>query len=211
VEEKSLLDAQRVPAAILSMSPPRRIHPEITEVLDAMRRIIRDLRQSSRTIERDFGVGSAQLFVLQQLANSPLASINELAERTFTHQSSVSVVVRRLVEQGLVARRPASDDRRRQELRLTPAGKRLVDRAPITPQVRLINALLQMPRPRLGRLERLLKQVVKTMGADSSPADMLFTDGADGDHSAPRSRGRLQRSQKTSRGKRKTRPAKPSR
>jgi len=58
------------------------VHPEITEVLDAIRRIIRDLRQSSRTIERDFGVGSAQLFVLQQLAESPLASINELAERT---------------------------------------------------------------------------------------------------------------------------------
>jgi len=187
------------------------VHPEITEVLDAIRRIIRDLRQSSRTIERDFGVGSAQLFVLQQLAESPLASINELAERTYTHQSSVSVVVRRLVEQGLVARRSASDDRRRQELRLTPAGKRMVDRAPLTPQVRLINALLQMPRPRLGTLERLLKRVVKNMGAAGSPAEMLFTDAVDGRHSAPRSKGRLHRSQKTSRGKRKTRPARPRR
>ena len=69
--------------------------------------------------------------MLQQLAAAPAKSVNELADRTYTHQSSVSVVVRRLVEQGLVARRRASDDGRRRELSLTAAGRRLVARAPM--------------------------------------------------------------------------------
>jgi DNA-binding MarR family transcriptional regulator len=187
------------------------MHPQVTEVLDAIRRIFRDLRQSSRSSERRFGVGSAQLFVLQRLADGPARSINELAERTYTHQSSVSVVVRRLVEQGLVVRRPAADDRRRRELRLTPAGRRVVARAPLAAQVRLIDALLQLPPPQLGSLERLLQRVVKMMGAAGEVPEMLFGDGSDPGHSAPKSNGRRQWSQKTSRGRRKTRPAKPSR
>jgi DNA-binding MarR family transcriptional regulator len=88
----------------------------MTQALDAIRRIISVLRRSSRLAESEVGIGGAQLFVLQQLATAPARSINELAERTYTHQSSVSVVVRRLVKQRLVERRPGPDDRRRREL-----------------------------------------------------------------------------------------------
>lgn len=80
---------------------------QLEPTLDAIRRILRVLRRSSRLSQREYGIGSPQLFVLQRLADSPASSIKELAERTYTHQSSVSVVVRRLVEQGLVVRRPA--------------------------------------------------------------------------------------------------------
>ena len=114
---------------------------DLTTALDAVRRIVRVLRESSARTERQLGIGGAQLFVLHQLASAPAGSINELAERTYTHQSSVSVVVRRLVEQGLVARRPAADDARRRELRLTAAGRRRVERAPLPAQVRLIQGL----------------------------------------------------------------------
>jgi DNA-binding MarR family transcriptional regulator len=159
------------------MRHSQRLHPEVTGTLDSIRRIIRVLRLSSRVLEREFGIGSAQLFVLQQLARSPAASINELAERTYTHQSSVSVVVRRLVEQGLVVCRPAMEDRRRRELKLTAAGRRLVARAPAPSQARLIDALLALPDSQLRTLGRLLDQVVHAMGAADEPPEMLFAEG----------------------------------
>jgi DNA-binding MarR family transcriptional regulator len=187
-------------------------HPQLTGTLDAVRRIFRALRRSSRQSERTVGVGSAQLFVLQQLAASPASSINELAERTYTHQSSVSVVVRRLVEQGLVVRNPGQGDRRRRELKLTPAGKRLVQRAPVPGQVRLIEGLLTLPATQLRALERLLMRVVRGMGASEETPEMFFSgESGPGAQSRPRSRERRQRSQKTSRGSRKTRPARPRR
>jgi DNA-binding MarR family transcriptional regulator len=158
------------------MRRDRRVHPYLSGTLDAIRRIIRVLRLSSRSAEREFGIGSAQLFVLQQLATAPARSVNELAERTYTHQSSVSIVVRRLVEQGLVARRRATDDRRRRELKLTEAGRRLVARAPVPSQVHLINALRTLPLSQLRTLERLLGRVVYTMGASDEPPAMLFTE-----------------------------------
>ena len=77
---------------------------QITASMNAIRSIVRALRVSSRMIESKMGMSGAQLFVLQQLAEKPAHSLNELAERTATHQSSVSVVVRRLVDHGYVAR-----------------------------------------------------------------------------------------------------------
>src|SRR3982750_410730 len=99
--------------------PPKRKDARLTGTLDAIRRIIRILRCSFRRSEQQVGIGGAQLFVLQQLDDAPAPSINALAARTYTHQSSVSVVVRRLVEQGLVVRQPSASDRRRRELKLT--------------------------------------------------------------------------------------------
>lgn len=161
--------------------PMRRVassRPDLTTALDAVRRIVRVLRQSSARTERELGVGGAQLFVLHQLAIAPASSVNELADRTYTHQSSVSVVVRRLVEQGLVARRPAVADARRRELRLTAAGRRLVERAPLPVQVRLIQGLSALRPAELATLSGLLRRVVQGMGAAGEPPSMLFAEGA---------------------------------
>src|SRR4051812_19869984 len=92
------------------------------EVLDAIRRIVRALRESSRATEQSVGIGAAQLFVLQRLAAAPGLSLNELAARTFTHQSSVSVVVSRLVERGLLTRARRGGGGGRLSISATPAG-----------------------------------------------------------------------------------------
>ena len=66
---------------------------EMEVAMNAVRSIVRALRMNTREIESKIGMSLAQLFVLQVLADRPARSLNELAERTATHQSSVSVVV----------------------------------------------------------------------------------------------------------------------
>src|SRR4051794_12131990 len=66
---------------------------EIRSILNSMRRIVDILRVASRAAEKDVGLSGAQLWVLHKLAEGPVISLNELAERTCTHQTSVSVVV----------------------------------------------------------------------------------------------------------------------
>src|SRR5262245_81630 len=92
-------------------------------VLDAIRQIVQALRESSRWSERHVGLSGAQLFVLQALAEAPGISLNELAARTHTHQSSVSVVVTRLVDAGLVRRGRSGLDARSVTLSLSPRGR----------------------------------------------------------------------------------------
>src|SRR4051812_25495008 len=122
------------------------------EILDSIRRLVRALRESSSAAEKAVGLSGAQLFVLQKLGDGRPLSVNELAERTLTHQSSVSVVVRKLCDQGLVARKPSPRDGRRVELTLTARGRRLLERAPGAAQDRLIEALGRLPARLRGQL-----------------------------------------------------------
>ena len=146
----------------------------IRMVLDDIRQIVKALRVSSRASETRCGLGAAQLFVLRQLEAERSISINELAERTLTHQSSVSVVVSKLVGQKLVSRRSSTADSRRVELSLTALGKRRLQSAPKSVQEELVDALRRMPISECAVLAELLSKVVAGAGYARGRAPLLF-------------------------------------
>jgi DNA-binding MarR family transcriptional regulator len=147
---------------------------DVRAALDALRRIVQGIRLSAAHAQRVTGLTGAQLFVLQQLAEGPAQSLNELALRTRTHQSSVSTVVTRLVGRGLVSRRRAPADGRRLVLDLTPSGRALLTDAPETAQSRLIARLERVPRTALRTLTGHLEQLVAALGMDAEPAPLFF-------------------------------------
>ena len=142
----------------------------------SLRRIIRFLRVSDREIESATGLSAAQLFVLTTLADSPALSLGEIAERALTDQSSVSTVVAKLVKNGFIARKASRQDKRRAELRLTAAGKRVLETSPNTPQQRLIDAMRAMPVARRAEIVRALQGLVEGLGADTTPPKLMFED-----------------------------------
>jgi DNA-binding MarR family transcriptional regulator len=148
--------------------------PSARAVLDCIRHIVRTLREASRNAERTVGLSAAQLFVLQRLAGARALSVNELAARTLTHQSSVSVVVTKLARRGLVERIRSSDDARRVEVSMTNAGRAVLARAPAATQDRLIAALALMGRPARSRLARDLGLLVDAMGIEGRRPPMFF-------------------------------------
>ena len=158
------------------MTVPASDESHLGEALSALRQIVHSLHRASRSAERVHGVSGAQLFVLQLLADAPAHSLNALAERTLTHQSSVSVVVSRLVARGLVERKRSPEDGRRVELSLSPAGEELLARAPAAMQIRLIEALRGLPRRDLRTLASLLTDLVQTMGAGAESTGFVFED-----------------------------------
>lgn len=149
---------------------------EAQAALDAIRRIVRLLRDGSKDTERRVGLSSAQLFVLQALASEDDLSINDLAARTLTHQSSVSVVVRKLEEQSLVERRRASDDGRRVALSLTAKGRALIERTPETAQARLIDGILRLSAGERRGLVHGLEALTQALGLHDRPPAMFFED-----------------------------------
>jgi DNA-binding MarR family transcriptional regulator len=148
----------------------------VAAAVDAFRRILHALRRSARQAQASAGVTGAELFVLQTLAEGPTGSLNELADRTVTHQSTVSVVVDRLVRRRLVLKRRGADARRI-ELRLSPRGRALVRRSPQVAQARLIDGLRSLPAQEAADLARLLRCLVAAMRAGREPAAMFFEDG----------------------------------
>ena len=150
---------------------------EVTGVVNGLRRIVRALHRSHRLAEQKFELSAAQLLVMQRLAEAPSLSVNELANRTFTHQSTVSVVVTRLVSRGLVRRSRAGDDARRAELALTASGRVLLQRAMSSALAQLIDALDAMPTSRLRLIGGCLDSVVDALGVSAEPPGMFFEDG----------------------------------
>jgi DNA-binding MarR family transcriptional regulator len=147
---------------------------DVRAALDALRRIVQGIRSHGAQAERATSLSGAQLFVLQQLAEAPAQSLNELAARTRTHQSSVSTVVTRLVERRLVSRRRSAEDGRRLVLEVTQAGRALLAGAPETAQSRLIAALNALPVARRRSLVRELAELVAALGMDREPAALFL-------------------------------------
>lgn len=147
---------------------------DTTVVLDHLRRIVRTLRESSRAAEAELGVTGAQLFVLRALAGPEPLSLNDVAARTHTHQSTVSVVVTRLVARRLVRRGTSERDARRVDLSLTERGRHVLARAPLAAQDRLIAGLEALAPNERRRLAAGLGRLTECMGLAAASPAMFF-------------------------------------
>jgi DNA-binding MarR family transcriptional regulator len=143
-------------------------------ILDAIRRMVRLLRLSDRAARNQLGLSSAQLFVLHEVAKTPELSLKELAERTRTDQSSVSVVVTRLCDSGLLARERASDDARRLVITPTRSGRAAMKKAPRVAQQELVEILDEMPDEQRREFADTFAAIVDRLDGGASPAPMFF-------------------------------------
>jgi DNA-binding MarR family transcriptional regulator len=151
----------------MAPSPPKKAgraaaDPDVAVALAGLHRIVEVVRRSERALEQQLGLSGAQLYVLRLLASEPAQSLSDLAARTGTHPSTVSVVVSRLVAHGLVTRETSSHDARRITLALTSAGRMVVRRAPAPATERVASALARLPR----RARHALAEELERLGTE---------------------------------------------
>lgn len=148
-------------------------HAEAAAVLRGLRQLVHALRVTAHSAEHKLGLSGAQLFVLGELALEPNVSIRRVAERTMTDPSSVSVVVARLIERGLVKRRQDPSDKRRSVLSVTVKGQAVLRAAPEPYQAKLFRALHALPRQRLKQLQVGLSALLQASGVEE-PVPLFF-------------------------------------
>jgi DNA-binding MarR family transcriptional regulator len=101
------------------------------ELLAALRHALRRFQRFSRDAARDAGLTPQQhqaLLAIKGFPGRDYVSIGELADRLQLRHHSAVGLVDRLVRRQLVRRTPSSDDRRRQEVRVTAQGEKLIGR-----------------------------------------------------------------------------------
>jgi DNA-binding MarR family transcriptional regulator len=148
--------------------------PDVSRAINALRRMVRGLRSSAESAERELRVSAAQLFVLSELSRLPDQSVKDLAARTMTTHSTVSEVVSQLIAKGLVARTADAADGRRALLRLTRQGGSLLKKSPRAIQEDLIEGFGTL-RPSVRRsLAAGLEKWLEASGLGDVPATMLF-------------------------------------
>jgi MarR family transcriptional regulator, organic hydroperoxide resistance regulator len=131
----------------------------------------RELERRMNDALRPLGLTAAQADALHVIGVAGPLSLRELGELLIAEAGHPSRLVDRLVEAGLVERRPAGEDRRRVELSLTRRGRalersmlearegvldlghRLIGERDLTPAVELFRDLLRYT-PYAGLIER---------------------------------------------------------
>ena len=145
-------------------------------ILDSIRRLVRVLRLTDRAAQSELGLSGAQLFVLHELEKTPAMSLSELAQKTRTDQSSVSVVVSRLVEGGYVMRERDDRDARRLVLTLTKTGRALAEKSPPAVQEKMIEILERMQPAERRRFADIFSHIIEELGEANGVAPMMFDD-----------------------------------
>jgi DNA-binding MarR family transcriptional regulator len=147
---------------------------DVSRALNALRKMVRGLRQSAETVERDLGVSAAQLFVLRELAREANQSVKELALVTMTTHSTVSEVVGQLIAKGLVSRAEDPTDRRRSSIRLTTRGSQLLRKAPRAIQEELVDGFALLRAGERKSLASGLEKWLAASGMSGVRSEMLF-------------------------------------
>ena len=130
------------------------------QVLKKFRIIYGSIRQQFREIEQACGVTGSQLWILQEVANTPGIGISELADRLSIHQSTGSQLVEKLVTRGLVTKERSKEDQRRVGLWVTEATSKLLKYAPGPAEGILPEALQVLPESELLALDNSLIGVI---------------------------------------------------
>ena len=142
--------------------------------VELVRALVARLSSSARSVERRTGITNAQLFLLRHVATDGALSVNELADRARTQQSTASIVISRLARAGLVRKTRAAGDARRVVLSVTPAGRALLRHAPAPPTAALFAALERLDTREARALATGLRALVRELGPGPREPGMLF-------------------------------------
>lgn len=133
------------------------------DVLRRFREVFRAAKLHFAAVKRTAGVSGAQLWALSEIHSQPGIRVSELAGKMSLHQSTVSNLVEKLNSSGHLQRVRESGDNRVVRLRLTPAGKKVVVRAPGPARGVLPDALERLDGRSLKKLSLALDSLVSAM------------------------------------------------
>ncbi len=142
--------------------------PSLGPTLDFLRllwAVDHALQKQSKRMSATKGVTGPQRFALRVIGRTPGISAGDLAEVLKIHPSTLTGILRRLVQQGFVARRSAAGDERRARLELTTKGRRIADDASQSVE-ELVGRMLRRTRPTdLAAAARVLRALVEVLEA----------------------------------------------
>lgn len=157
------------PTAIDGDRAWRPAHDEAAaRVLRQFRQVFNAVKTHFQQVEKQAGIGGAQLWTLSVLRDRPGIGVNELARAMDVRQPTASNLVRSLAEQELIEVRRDPQDRRAVRLHLRAGGNRVLKRAPGPFLGVLPNALAALDAPRLQRLEQDLGALIAHLGVDAA-------------------------------------------
>lgn len=148
------------------------------EVLIALRRLIRATDLHSKHLVRTSGLTASQVLILQAIDKQEQATPSQLAKEISLSQATITSIVDRLENRGLLARERSQTDRRRVYLQLTEAGKEVLSHAPAPLQEHFVRQFKQLESWEQLTIIASLQRVAAMMDADAIDASPILDVGS---------------------------------
>lgn len=134
-------------------------------ILQALRRIMRQVELGSKELESSHGVTAPQLLSLLVICEHAPTTQAELSRHILLSASTLVGVLDRLEGKALILRQRDTVDRRRIHLVPTEKGRQVAATAPMPLHERLVRGLSSLEPARRGSLAEHLEELVEMLGA----------------------------------------------
>lgn len=150
---------------------------KLEQVLVSLRRIMRATEIHAKALARETGLTTSQFLVLLNISESGELTIGGIAKRVNLSQATVTSIVDRLAEAGLVVRQRGDSDKRKVFVQLTEAGRELVERTPSALQERFAERFQQLEEWQQSMILTAVEQIARLMDADAIDAAPVLDAG----------------------------------
>ena len=141
------------------------------QVLTSLRRIIRATYLHSRKLEKQSGLTTSQLIIIQAVNALRDPTVSAIAHAASLSPATVTTILNRLEKNGLVSRCRSATDRRRVIVTLTDAGAAICVKAPRPLQDQFVDRFNRLPSEQQN-------QIVKALDGVATMMDVKVTDAA---------------------------------
>jgi DNA-binding MarR family transcriptional regulator len=151
--------------------------PITSEVMAALRRIIRAIDIHSRSLVQRFGLTGPQLVVLKELVSDSPRSVSEIARAVNLSQATVTGILDRLERKSMVVRERDRSDRRKVMVSPTEAAEKVLAGAPPLLQEHFTDAFGRLPDWQQTQVLSSLQRIVTLMEATEVEAGPILSTG----------------------------------
>jgi DNA-binding MarR family transcriptional regulator len=149
----------------------------LQETLISLRRIIRATESGARELAKKADMATSELLTLQSVADNPGISPGELAKSLTLSPVTSTVILQKLEARGLVDKIRSKKDKRRLEVVLTEKGRKEVDDAPSSLQMRFAERFGQLAAWEQHQIASVLGRVTILLDAESIDAAPILDVG----------------------------------
>jgi len=138
----------------------------IQEVIHLIRKLMQAGERYTKELNKKFSVSAPQVAcLLALLDNGPIAP-SQIAKKIMVESSTVTGIIDRLEQKGLVARTRVSQDRRVITIELTDSGRRLAENAPPPIQHKIVKGLRKIDEGDRAQIIEALARLTEMVDAE---------------------------------------------
>src|SRR5438270_7439930 len=137
----------------------RELKEDLDRIVETIIYLVTESRRLSKEEAARHGVTATQLSVLKLLHEIGDLSLGTLSKEIRAHNSTVTGIVDRMEAAGLVERARSDEDRRVWIIRLTAAGRKVAEKARVSPWDVLHNALAELSPGDQEKLMSIMRKV----------------------------------------------------